>query len=47
MKKRMYTNPQTDVMAVQGEKGVLLLPSPTGPQPGSAPATRNDAPHKF
>lgn len=43
--KKIYTYPQTDVMAVQGEKGVLLLPSDTGLEP--APEMRNNAPHKF
>ena len=43
--KKIYTYPQTDVMAVQGEKGVLLLPSDTGLEP--APAKRDNAPLKF
>ena len=43
--KKIYTYPQTDVMAVQGEKGVLLLPSDSGPE--TAPEMRNNAPLKF
>ena len=43
--KKIYTYPQTDVLAVQGEKGVLLLPS--GSAPEGAPEMRNNAPHKF
>lgn len=47
--KKIYTYPQTDVMAVQGEKGVLLLPSGSGPEPApeTAPEMRNNAPLKF
>lgn len=43
--KKMYVYPQTDVIAIEAETGVMLLPSNTGPE--TAPAMRNNAPLMF
>lgn len=33
--KTKYLIPQTEATAIYGETSVLLLPSPSGPQPGA------------
>ena len=42
--KKMYNTPKIDVQSVLTEKNLMLLGSPTGPQPGQAPAIHNVAP---
>ena len=43
--KKMYVYPQTGVIAIEAETGVMLLPSNTGPE--TAPAMRSNAPLTF
>ena len=43
--KKMYVYPQTDVIVIETETGVMLLPS--GSAPETAPAMRSNAPLTF
>ena len=44
MKKTNYLIPQTEAVEIFGETAVMLLDSPSGPQPGAAPERGGYAP---